>query len=173
MGHVNLMGTIGKTEEQVAIDKHWEEHRKKINDHWYKDYHSLPPEHLHQQQAAPNQVYKADGGKADTVLLNRSLVHALAAVQATLDYGAQKYEPESWRKVEPVRYESATGRHLRDIYKGEIRDKESGLLHRAHAVICQLFILDQEIRESLSRNSNYDYTTFNKPPLDHKKTPGV
>lgn len=112
-----------------------------------------------------DQTIKADKGKACPTLLEVGCVHALEAVQATLDYGAQKYAANSWQGVAALNYDDAARRHRRDRDKGELRDKESGLLHLAHEIICDLFQLELLIRA----NPEMDYTTFNKPPTNHKE----
>ncbi len=116
-----------------------------------------------------DQIYKADGGKPRPTLLEKDFVHALRAVQATLDYGAQKYEARSWKRVERERYDDAARRHRIALDMGALRDSESNLLHRAHQIICELMILEGEIEQLLEADPSFDYTTFNKPPLDHKK----
>lgn len=109
-------------------------------------------------------VYKADKGKEEPVLLEVSCVHALEALQATLEYGKQKYAADSWQNVEPLRYDNAARRHRRARDRGELRDKESGLLHLQHEIICNIFLLEMFIRD----NPDVDYKTFFAPPLDHK-----
>lgn len=116
-----------------------------------------------------DQRYKADGGKSRPTLLERDFVHALRAVQATLDYGAQKYEARSWKTVASERYDDAARRHRISGDLGEFRDSESGLPHRAHQIICELMILEGEICQLLEADPKFDYTTFNKPPTSHKE----
>lgn len=116
-----------------------------------------------------DQRFKADGGKSRPSLLERDFVHALRAVQATLDYGAQKYEARSWKGIAAERYDDAARRHRIAGDLGELRDRESNLLHRAHQIICELMILQKDIEAQLALDPNFDYTTFNKPPQDHKK----
>lgn len=48
-------------------------------------------------------------------------------------YGAQKYEANSWQKVDSERYFSALHRHLTAWRKGEKYDEESKKTHLAHA----------------------------------------
>ncbi len=71
---------------------------------------------------------------------------ALEEVARVLSYGAKKYEPENWRKVEGGRwrYFGAALRHLSAWWLGEARDPESGLSHLAHATCCVLFLLALE-----------------------------
>jgi len=112
-----------------------------------------------------NQTFKADAGKAHPSYLEKGMPHALKAVQATLDYGAAKYEPFSWQRVAVDRYDDAARRHRIAADCGELRDPESNLLHLAHQIVCELFQLEMFLRE----NPDLDYTTFNIPPTDHKK----
>jgi hypothetical protein len=60
-----------------------------------------------------------------------------------LTYGANKYRPDNWKKVEPYndRYYAAAMRHLQAWRRGEMQDKESGLPHLAHALCCIVFLL--------------------------------
>lgn len=61
-----------------------------------------------------------------------------------LTYGAKKYAPENWRKVEGWRwrYFTAAMRHLTKWRLGEKIDPESGCPHLAHAACCILFLLE-------------------------------
>ena len=71
---------------------------------------------------------------------------ALHEVMKVLSYGAKKYAPHNWRKVEPLqeRYFDAAMRHLIAHHESDKFDKESGLLHIAHATACLLFMLSHE-----------------------------
>ncbi len=86
---------------------------------------------------------KADKGKLLFSLLTRGLALPLRAVAAVLTYGAQKYEPESWKAVPDAarRYEDAMDRHLNQWKAGEQFDEESGLHHMAHIACNALFLL--------------------------------
>lgn len=112
-----------------------------------------------------DQVNKADAGKTNPVLFERDLVNAINAVNRVLDYGAIKYEPGGWMSVDPSRYDSAARRHRRDRDKGELRDKESGLVHLAHEIINLMFQLEMFIRA----NPDMDFNNFNLPPTNHKE----
>ena len=60
-----------------------------------------------------------------------------------LEYGAQKYKEENWRKCEDlVRYYDAALRHLFAWKSGELIDEESGLPHIAHALTCLAFMAE-------------------------------
>lgn len=89
---------------------------------------------------------KLDDGKARWGLLP---FKATALVVDVLTYGARKYEPENWRRVENPgeRYFDAAMRHLTAWKQGEEIDPESGKPHLAHAGCCVLFMLELEETE--------------------------
>lgn len=74
-------------------------------------------------------------------------VVALKAIVDVLEYGAQKYEPDNWRKVPDARkrYYDAAMRHLTDWWGGETHDPESGLHHLAHLGCNAVFLLTFEL----------------------------
>lgn len=82
-----------------------------------------------------------DQGKPQFLLIPPLAHHAHAEV---LTFGAQKYAPDNWRKVEnaDTRYLNAAFRHLHAHSKGEVLDKESGLPHLAHAIASLSFTLE-------------------------------
>ena len=88
---------------------------------------------------------KFDSGKPQYGLLPPK---ALNEVVQVLTYGAEKYEPDNWRRVPDSnrRYFDAAMRHLWAYKGGELYDSETGLSHLAHAVCCILFMneLDNE-----------------------------
>lgn len=94
--------------------------------------------------ATPDQQHKADGGKYRPSLLPWA---ALPYALEVLEFGAKKYAPHSWAKVEPDRYVEALGRHViefLDRYPKEglsMRDHESGLLTLSHIACNVLFLL--------------------------------
>lgn len=71
-------------------------------------------------------------------------------VGMVLAFGAQKYAPDNWRKVTPLRsrYLAAAQRHINALKKGEQMDPESGLHHAAHAVCCLMFLGEVELETS-------------------------
>jgi len=103
-----------------------------------------------------NQDFKADAGKWQTLIpkecyedfVNKTgsvyidlameymeyfglkLSDVFSRIEKVLEFGAKKYEPHSWQRVEPYRYYYSLRRHEREIYGGE--DKESGLPHLDH-----------------------------------------
>lgn len=85
-----------------------------------------------------------EGLKFDTDKLDWWLVpQTFEQVVRVLMYGAEKYAPDNWRKVQDwrKRYYNAARRHLEDWRHGERLDPESGLPHLAHALCCVLFLL--------------------------------
>jgi hypothetical protein len=89
---------------------------------------------------------KFDGGK-----LQYGLIPPLALRETVkvLTYGAEKYEPDNWRRVPdgPRRYFDAAQRHLWAYKKGELNDEETGINHLAHAICCLMFMLDLDESE--------------------------
>jgi hypothetical protein len=69
---------------------------------------------------------------------------ALAEVVKVLTFGAKKYAPDNWRKVDNAltRYADASMRHGEAVRMGETHDSESGLHHLAHRICCDLFRLE-------------------------------
>lgn len=73
---------------------------------------------------------KFDTGKLRYDLIPVSSTKALAEV---LTYGAKKYKPNNWQKVDDSeRYIAAAFRHFEALRGGEEFDPESGLRHSAH-----------------------------------------
>ena len=86
-----------------------------------------------------DQIAKADAGKPMMELIPASAYNSLGAV---LTYGAQKYAPNSWQRVDRERYIGALIRHLvayLDDPNGV--DEESGLRHSQH-LLCNAMFLD-------------------------------
>lgn len=107
-------------------------------------FHSLSAEDLAISQD-PNHTggRKFDGGKLQYGLLP---VLALEQVVKVLTYGAEKYEPDNWKRVPDShrRYFDAAQRHIWAYKAGEMVDPESGVNHLAHAVCCLMFMLDRD-----------------------------
>ena len=87
---------------------------------------------------------KYDGDKPKLYLLPPK---SILEVGKVLTYGAEKYDPENWRKVDDLqnRYTSAALRHVFAHIDGEENDEETGLSHLAHAMCCLLFKLEDEL----------------------------
>jgi hypothetical protein len=84
---------------------------------------------------------KDDTGKARFDLMPAEAELKIAEV---LEYGARKYAPENWRKVDnpEARYLAAALRHINAWRRGESRDPESGLSHLAHAATSLMFVME-------------------------------
>ena len=118
--------------------------------------------------AEQGQKYKADAGKLRAGLIFEGMPRSLLMIAAVLTYGAQKYEPNSWKGVATGRYVDAKFRHLLEPLAGlGESDDESGLLHEAHELCNQMFILEQKL-ERLSPEEFRELLKFNKPPQGHK-----
>jgi len=89
-----------------------------------------------------------NGLKYDKDKLRYDLLPAVALEQivSVLTFGAKKYAPENWRKVDDAhsRYFAAAQRHLWAWQKGELNDKETGESHLAHAACCLMFLAEIE-----------------------------
>ncbi len=83
---------------------------------------------------------KHDQGKARWDLLPWGPVRQIVAV---LTFGAKKYAPHNWQKVDNPRerYFAALHRHLVAWREGELLDPETKLPHLAHAACCVLFLM--------------------------------
>lgn len=70
-------------------------------------------------------------------------IGTMEEVVKVLEYGANKYSPDNWKKVPQmeIRYYDAAMRHIDAYWKGEYLDEESGQPHLAHAVCCLLFLM--------------------------------
>ena len=95
-------------------------------------------------QTATSGGRKFDGGKPQYGLLPPN---ALKAIVEILTFGAEKYEPNNWKRVPDAqrRYFDAAMRHLWAWKDGEQNDPESGKNHLAHAGACIFFMLSRDL----------------------------
>ena len=95
-----------------------------------------------------NIQQKSQGMKNDQDKVRLDLVDPefIEGVGEVLTFGAKKYEPNNWQKVEDAenRYYAAALRHLMAWRKGETTDEESGLSHLKHAATNIMFLLHFE-----------------------------
>lgn len=73
----------------------------------------------------------------------------IEGIVKVLTFGAGKYGPWNWIKVENWRdrYFAAAMRHLVAYRTGEqLNDNESGLSHLSHALCCLVFLAEMELR---------------------------
>lgn len=135
-----------------------------------------------------DQQFKADAGKAMPDLLEAGMPSALRLVQATMEYGAQKYEQHSWRSVPDAmqRYQRAARRHRqeRDLDASPenglyavltSRDDESGLPHIAHEIFNLLAMIELALQDSTDKRKVLDalLSGVKTPPTAHKVPPAA
>lgn len=89
---------------------------------------------------------KYDSGKLLWDLLPFDVIEKVVEV---LTYGAEKYEPNNWQKVETYRYISALFRHIVSWLLGESDDKESSKHHIDHAICNLIFIRWQILHDKI------------------------
>ena len=98
-----------------------------------------------------DQAAKADAGKPMMELIPTSAYKSLGAV---LTYGAQKYAPNSWQKVDRDRYIGALIRHFVAYLDDPTGvDEESGLRHSQH-LLCNAMFLDNFAEREISHVEN-------------------
>jgi hypothetical protein len=87
---------------------------------------------------------KLDAGKLMADLVIGDFSNALTAVAEVGTFGAIKYTPSGWVSVPNgvQRYSDAAFRHYLKRKSGELRDKDSGLLHQAHEAWNHLAVLE-------------------------------
>lgn len=96
-----------------------------------------------EKQAALEQGVKFDAGKPRMDLLSSI---AMVEVAKVLDYGANKYADNNWRKG--MLFSRCIGASLRHIFSwlgGETLDAETGFNHLAHAAVNLMFILELSV----------------------------
>jgi hypothetical protein len=93
-----------------------------------------------------NPKYATVGRKDDAGKPRFDLMPPVAELKIAevLEYGARKYAPDNWRKVDnpEARYLAAALRHINAWRNGERRDPESGLSHLAHAATSLMFVVE-------------------------------
>ena len=112
---------------------------------------------------------KYDSGKPKLYLLPPKSINEVGKV---LTFGAEKYDPHNWRKVDDLqnRYSSAALRHIFAHIDGEDADEETGLSHLAHAICCLMFKLEDELigeseEEGLREPNEHQHRESNRAAL--------
>jgi hypothetical protein len=97
------------------------------------------------------QILEKEGRKDDDGKLPFDLLphDAVTEITKVLRYGAKKYAPRNWEKgMKWSRPYAALIRHMWAWWRGEDYDKETGMLHLAHAGCCILFLLAFQLRQT-------------------------
>ncbi len=82
----------------------------------------------------------------------------LAQVVKVLEFGAERYGADNWRKVEKVRYVKAILRHTVAAIRGEKTDPDTGASHWAHAACCALFLIELDVAPDQPQRIPYTFT---------------
>ena len=98
-------------------------------------------------------IFQALGYKMSLMYLDFRLydspvydLRAFESMADVMDYGADKYERNNWRKGYTNKFSSADSlyRHLRQIIIGETNDDESKLPHMGH-IMCNIMFLTNDL----------------------------
>lgn len=112
---------------------------------------NLPAQEITPITSKPEEGLKYDEGKTDVSLLPSK---ALTEVAKVLEYGANKYHRENWRKgIKYSRVYSAAMRHMMEWKDGQKHDPETLRSHIAHAACNLLFLLEYELTD---KNDEFD-----------------
>lgn len=92
---------------------------------------------------------KHDQGKPCIHSVLRYFPRALEAIARVNEHGASNHGWDTWDTIEDAkgRYDDARLRHDLADAKGELTDKDSGLLHAAHRAWGNLAVLELMLRE--------------------------
>lgn len=93
---------------------------------------------------------KLDADKPMVWLCVSGFSHALAAVSEVTTKGAIKYTPNGWMTVPNGvdRYMEAFARHALQLGSGQIKDRDTGCLHKAQMIWNLLASLELELRKA-------------------------
>lgn len=106
-----------------------------------------------------DQSTKTDAGKLRMELIPTS---AMKSLGRGLTFGAEKYSPNSWKKVEADRYIGALLRHIVRFMDDPLgRDDESGLYHIEH-VLCNAAFLNDFVQNSPERFEPYSLDDYDR-----------
>jgi hypothetical protein len=132
-------------------DRYWVKYLKDEEQSWLlgisleKNFKRISEEVMKEEEEETSKAgVKYDGDKTQFGLLPPNALEAIADI---LTFGAKKYSPGNWKKLDNLedRYFDALMRHMWAIKKGEKIDPESGKSHYAHAGCCIMFLLENEL----------------------------
>lgn len=98
----------------------------------------------HVEKLEKKKGIKFDDGKLQFSLIPPEIKLYLAEV---LTFGAKKYAPNNWQKIDVKRYYDALERHMNAFQLGEENDEESGMHHLKHALTNMMFITWLELNK--------------------------
>jgi len=109
-----------------------------------------------------------DDNKVDKIAYDLFPVEFIEKIGIVLDFGAKKYAPENWRKVNSpediARIRSALMRHWIEYKKDpDALDEETGFPHIWHAGCCMVFLVSLSTAEKVVPCTNSDYELVRKP----------
>ena len=119
---LDMMDTIKKQKEEIEN---------------LKNIHSKDVKNLVHNETKNIDGMKFDDNKLQFGLLPPEIKLYFAEV---LTFGAQKYAPDNWKKVDVKRYYDAFERHMNAFQLGEELDSDSGLHHLKHVLTNMMFI---------------------------------
>lgn len=90
-----------------------------------------------------NGGIKETVNKRDYTLLPFSVIGRVVDI---MEYGANKYSRDNWKKVPRDEYLKAGLRHIVAVLEGEETDKESGFNHLDHAVCNMIYAAYQRTK---------------------------
>ena len=126
---LDMMDTIKKQKEEIEN---------------LKNIHSKDVKNLVHNETKNIDGMKFDDNKLQFGLLPPEIKLYFAEV---LTFGAQKYAPDNWKKVDVKRYYDAFERHMNAFQLGEKLDSDSGLHHLKHALTNMMFICYLELNK--------------------------
>ena len=122
---------------RLGIPYREHEYHEKVSD-YIKRVFQLDPDKMEKKETQAGVKY--DDKKAQWSLVPPDAMEDIVDV---LTYGANKYSPDNWKRVEnaDTRYFNAAMRHLWAWRQGEQYDSESHKSHLAHAACCLMFLM--------------------------------
>lgn len=110
---------------------------------------------------------KHDGGKPMLALVPSAIIRAVGEV---MTHGAKKYGKNSWKNVDPERYQHALMRHICEwLDDPHGKDEDSGLPHLWHVACNVAFLLELDNPKRVEAKSETHFNQCDKNPLKLKR----